>query len=174
MRHGRSEQVEECFAGEDGRLAEGAGGARGVRRSSAAPWAERPPRGSEGRCGLERRRPRQVVGERMPQQGKTPGKNSRPGKEVQERIRKEGTLKAGPDGMEFNSSDGEWYPIRYADMSHKTDAVKWWNEKGREYGAKSKEVRDWMLDPDNYTLEHYSTNRSAGGRLPDRYKSPLK
>ena len=129
MRHGRSEQVEECFAGEDGRLAEGAGGARGVRRSSAAPWAERPPRGSEGRCGLERRRPRQVVGERMPQQGKTPGKYSRTGKEVQERIRKEGTLKDGPDGMEFKSSDGEWYPIRYADMSHKTDAV---SKKGHD------------------------------------------
>lgn len=106
--------------------------------------------------------------------GKTPGKNSRTGKEVQKRMREEGTLRDGPDGVEFKSSDGEWYPISYADMSHKTDAVKWWNEKGREYGAKSRKVRDWMLESKNYTLEHYSTNRSAGGRLPDRYQTPFQ
>ena len=41
-------------------------------------------------------------------------------------------------------------------MTHKIDAVTWWNEVGRKYGPKSKEVRDWMLDPDNYYLEHYS------------------
>ena len=28
------------------------------------------------------------------------------------------------------------------------------------YGAKSKEVRKFMLNPDNYYLEHYSINRS--------------
>ena len=106
--------------------------------------------------------------------GRTPGKNSRTGKEVQERMRKKGTLKDGPDGPIFKASDGEWYSLCDADMSHKKDAVKWWNEKGREYGAKSQEVRDWMLNSKNYTLDHYSKNRSGGARLPDRYKAPLK
>ena len=107
--------------------------------------------------------------------GKTPGKNSRTGKEVQERMRDEGTLIDGPDGPIFKSPEnGRWYPLRDADMSHKTDAVKWWNEKGREFGAKSGEVRKWMRESKNYTLEHFSINRSAGARLPDRYKTPLK
>lgn len=107
--------------------------------------------------------------------GKTPGKNSRTGKEVQERMRDEGTLRDGPDGPIFKSPEnGRWYPLRDADMSHKTDAVKWWNEKGREFGAKSGEVRKWMRESKNYTLEHFSINRSAGARLPDRYKTPLK
>lgn len=107
--------------------------------------------------------------------GKTPGKNSSTGKEVQERMRDEGTLRDGPDGPIFKSPEnGRWYPLRDADMSHKTDAVKWWNEKGREFGAKSGEVRKWMRESKNYTLEHFSINRSAGARLPDRYKTPLK
>ena len=45
-------------------------------------------------------------------------------------------------------------------MAHKVDAVSWWNSVGRKYGAKSKEVRKFMLNPDNYYLEHYSINRS--------------
>jgi len=106
--------------------------------------------------------------------GRTPGKNSRTGKEVQERMRKKGTLKDGPDGPIFKASDGEWYSLCDADMSHKTDAVKWWNEKGRKYGVKSKEVRDWMLDSKNYTLEHYGKNRSDGGKIIDRYLPPLE
>ena len=106
--------------------------------------------------------------------GRTPGKNSRTGKEVQERMRKEGKLRDGPDGPEFKASDGEWYPLKDADMAHNKDAVKWWNESGREFGAKSKEVRDWMLDSNNYTLDHYGINRSAGAKLPDRYLPPLK
>lgn len=106
--------------------------------------------------------------------GRTPGKNSRTGKEVQERMRKEGKLRDGPDGPEFKASDGEWYPLKDADMAHNKDAVTWWNETGRELGAKSKEVRDWMLDSSNYTLDHYGINRSAGAKLPDRYLPPLK
>ncbi|MBR0565974.1 hypothetical protein J5J83_07585 [Azoarcus sp. L1K30] len=105
--------------------------------------------------------------------GRTPGKSSKTGKEVQERMRKEGTLRDGPDGPEFKASDGEWYPLKDADMAHNTDAVKWWNETGRNYGAKSSEVRKWMLDARNYTLDHYSYNRSAGAKLPDRYLPPL-
>jgi hypothetical protein len=106
--------------------------------------------------------------------GRTPGKNSRTGQAVQARMRAEGTLRDGPEGTEFKASDGEWYPLEDADMSHKTDAVKWWNETGRQYGPKSPEVRTWMLDPDNYTLDHYSINRSSGAKLPDGYLPPLE
>jgi 1,4-alpha-glucan branching enzyme len=42
-------------------------------------------------------------------------------------------------------------------MAHKVDAVSWWNSVGRKYGAKSKEVRKFMLNPDNYYLEHYGS-----------------
>lgn len=34
-------------------------------------------------------------------------------------------------------------------MSHIADALKWWNREGRKYGAKSKKVREWMLDSKN-------------------------
>ena len=45
-------------------------------------------------------------------------------------------------------------------MAHIKDAVVWWNEKGRFYGAKAPEVRAFMLDSNNYYLELYSINRS--------------
>ncbi|MBK8336494.1 MAG: HNH/ENDO VII family nuclease [Sterolibacteriaceae bacterium] len=106
--------------------------------------------------------------------GRTPGKESRTGKEVQDRMRKEGKLRDGPDGPEFKASNDRWYPLKDADMAHRTDAVKWWNETGRQYGAKSPEVRDWMLDSKNYTLDLYSINRSKGAQLPDRYLPPLQ
>jgi hypothetical protein len=90
-------------------------------------------------------------------------------------MEKEGKIRTGPDGSkEFLASDGKWYDLSKADMTHKTDAVTWWNETGRHYGAKSPEVRKWMPDPDNYTLDHYSLNRSAGAKLDQQYLPPLK
>lgn len=50
-------------------------------------------------------------------------------------------------------------------MGHIHDAVTYWNETGRYLGAKSKEVRKWMLDSDNYILEYFSTNRGKGAKL---------
>lgn len=64
--------------------------------------------------------------------------------------------------------------MKYADMSHKKDAVTWWNKTGRKYGSKSKEVREWMLNSKNYYLDHRSINRSAGAKLGEKYKIPLK
>jgi hypothetical protein len=106
--------------------------------------------------------------------GRTPGKNSRTGRKVQERMQAEGKLRNGPDGTEFKASDGEWYPLKDADMAHNADAVTWWNETGRQYGAKAPEVREWMLDPNNYTLDHYSINRSLGAQIGQTYLPPLK
>lgn len=42
------------------------------------------------------------------------------------------------------------------------------------YGAKSKEVRKFMLNPDNYYLEHYSINRSQEPKLKQTYLPPTK
>jgi len=108
--------------------------------------------------------------------GRTPGKNSRTGRDVQARMRKNGELKEDPltGKTIFKASDGKWYPLKKADMAHRTDAVKWWNSTGRKYGAKSPRVREWMLKPKNYKLDHYSLNRSAGAKLKDRYLPPLR
>jgi hypothetical protein len=82
-------------------------------------------------------------------------------------MQEENTIRTDPDtgAKEFQASDKQWYPLSKADMAHKTDAVTWWNDEGRSYGAKSPKVRDWMLDPNNYYLEHYSINRSQGAIL---------
>lgn len=108
--------------------------------------------------------------------GRTPGKSSRTGKEVQDRMREEGKLKTDPITGEtsFQASDGKWHDLSKADMAHNRDAVKWWNAEGRKFGGKSPEVRKWMLDSKNYTLEHYSINRSAGAKLGETYQPPLK
>ncbi|MGB2536743.1 GH-E family nuclease [Hafnia paralvei] len=67
--------------------------------------------------------------------------------------------------MVIQASDDNWYPLSEADIAHKTDAVIWWNQTGRALGAKSEEVRKWMLDSNNYYLDHFSINRSAGAKL---------
>ncbi|MGH0796964.1 hypothetical protein ACQVTT_22700 [Bacillus mycoides] len=109
--------------------------------------------------------------------GRTPGKRSQTGREVIERMKNENPprIRTTRRGItEFKASDGEWYELSQADMAHRTDAVSWWNSVGRHYGAKSKEVRKWMLDSDNYELDHYSLNRSAGAKLGERYLPPTK
>ena len=46
--------------------------------------------------------------------------------------------------------------------------------KGRNYGARSPEVREFMTDPNNYYLEYYGINRSQGTQIGETYKPPLK
>lgn len=76
--------------------------------------------------------------------------------------------------MEFYSEKGKrWYPISEADMAHTTDAVTYWNTEGKFYGAKSPEVREWMLNSKHYELEHFSINRSEGARLGENYDPPV-
>ncbi len=107
--------------------------------------------------------------------GATPGKASKTGQEVIKRMEQEGKIRKDPFGKtEFQASDGKWYDIKEADMAHKYDAVTWWNETGRYYGAKSPEVRKWMLDPNNYYLDHFSINRSQGAQLNENYLPPIK
>ena len=109
--------------------------------------------------------------------GRTPGKGSRTGREVIERMEKDGKIIRDPvtgEPTHFMDSKGNWRPMADGDMAHNVDAVKWWNETGREYGARAPEVRDWMLDSKNYTVDYYGYNRSAGAGLPDVYRPPLK
>lgn len=90
-------------------------------------------------------------------------------------MKSEGLIKQGDNGLLFYDKEKKaWYDISEADMGHKTDAVKYWNKVGRKFGPKSKEVRQWMLNSDNYELQHYSSNRSNGAKLTDRYKKPIK
>lgn len=108
--------------------------------------------------------------------GKTPGKASKAGLEVQARMREAGTLRnnAVTGEPEFLASNDKWYPLEDADMAHyPVDAVTYWNETGRKFGPKSTEVRQWMNSSKNYTLDHYSLNRSAGARLGQEYLPPL-
>ncbi|MCC2506186.1 HNH/ENDO VII family nuclease [Bacillus cereus] len=78
--------------------------------------------------------------------------------------------------MELKLNRKVFYKVTYlskSDMAHLTDAVSWWNSI-RHYGAKSKEVRKWMLDSVNYELDHFSLNRLAGAKLSERYLPPTK
>lgn len=111
---------------------------------------------------------------RLQYMGKTPGKGSKTGKAVIARMKEEGKIREVRGEMQFQASNGKWYPISEADMAHRTDAVSWWNSVGRNYGPKSPKVREFMLDPNNYYLEHYSINRSQGAKLGQNYLPPLE
>jgi hypothetical protein len=99
------------------------------------------------------------------------------GRNVIERMTAEGTYREGEGGPEVQTQDlssGEegWHPAEDTDMSHKTDAVTWWNTTGRFFGPKAPEVRRFMLDSENYTLEPSSLNRSRGAKLREEYQPP--
>jgi hypothetical protein len=108
--------------------------------------------------------------------GRTPGKGSKTGNEVFDRMKNEVPPRARIKGgkKQYKDSKGNWRDLKTADMAHKTDAVKWWNSTGKNYKARSKQVRDWMLDSKNYDLDHYSLNRSAGAKLKTTYQLPKK
>ena len=124
--------------------------------------------------------PSKTKSDRLQYMGRTPSKYSHTGREVLNRMRSEeliqgeGPLLPGnPNELEVIGSDGKWYNIdRTVDMAHKIDAVSWWNEKGRFFGPKSPEVREFMLDSNNYRLEPQSINRSAGAKLGQKYMPP--
>ncbi|MBS7566736.1 DUF4280 domain-containing protein [Mucilaginibacter sp. Bleaf8] len=120
------------------------------------------------------------ISKRLKYLGRTPGKASKTGLEVFERMKKSGLAREVTDDFgnvvkEFYDADNKiWRNIKEADMGHIHDAVSWWNSTGRYYGAKSKEVREWMLDSKNYIYEYYKTNRSRGAQLLEEYLPPMK
>ncbi len=112
------------------------------------------------------------ISKRLQFLGRTPGKSSKTGREVFERMLngKPPTARVKRIGKkeikEFWDYDNQkWRNIKEADMGHIEDAVSYWNNTGRYLGAKSKEVRKWMLDSDNYVYEYFRTNRSKGAIL---------
>jgi HNH/ENDO VII superfamily nuclease with conserved GHE residues len=117
---------------------------------------------------------------RLRYMGTTPDKYSRTGRDVIERMQAEGLiqgegplLRGNPNNLMMQGAEGTWVRIDGAvDMAHRTDAVTWWNEAGRFHGAKSPEVRQFMLDPNNYVLQQSAINRSAGANLRQTYLPP--
>jgi len=119
--------------------------------------------------------PTKVKSKRLQYLGRTPGKKSSTGKAVIKRMEGEKKIREITAGKkEVLGPDGNWYEIEKTDMGHLEDAVSWWNREGRQHGAKSKEVRDWMKDAKNYELEPSSINRSRGAQLTETYLPPLK
>lgn len=118
------------------------------------------------------------VSKRLKYLGSTPGKASRTGREVIDRMRREGKIRkiGGEDQLIWtNPRTGkpEMYPLKDTDMGHyPVDAVTYWNTTGIKHGPKSQEVRDWMLDPKNYELQPSWYNRSEGAKLGARYNDP--
>ena len=140
--------------------------------------------GSGGAKPAARPRP---VPKRLEYLGATPRKTSRTGREVREKWRVDPSDPNPPVGAvrynrrrrydEFKGEDGNWYKVDSPTTHmghHPKDAVDYWNETGRFHGAKSKEVRDWMLDSDNYRFEHGPLNSARGGQTKSRYKPPVK
>jgi len=120
-------------------------------------------------------------GRRSTYMGGTPDKFSRTGREVLERMRADGLiqgegdlLRGNPNSLQVRKADGTFSPIdSNIDMAHLTDAVSWWNNVGRTLGAKSSEVRQFMLDSKNYEFQPRSINRSDGAKLKQTYQPPL-
>ena len=116
---------------------------------------------------------RRLTSRREQYMGRTPGKASRTGREVIERMKAEGRVLEAEDGtLKIVCPEGGCSDISATDMSHLEDAVAWWNREGYRHGPKSEPVRDFMLDPNNYELESSTTNRSRGARTPERYRDP--
>jgi RHS repeat-associated protein len=83
-----------------------------------------------------------------------------------------------PEVMSVDPNTGQvtWTRLSSAtcDQAHvPVDAVRYWNSTGRWLGARAPEIRNWMLNPENYTIQPRGMNRSAGGSLPDEYKPPI-
>lgn len=128
--------------------------------------------------GQQTARVTRTLSARLRYLGRTPGKSSRTGREVRERMREEGTLRAnrrtGAD--EFLDESGTWRPVDTPQTHmghHPMDAVDYWNQTGRLHGPKSPEVRSWMLDSSNYRFEWGPLNSARGGATTSRYQAPI-
>ena len=117
-----------------------------------------------------------ATSKRLAYMGKTPGKASRTGREVMERMKQEGTIIEARDGslhlVDQSGQDGRVIPLTATDMGHLEDAVSWWNREGHKHGPKADPVRRWMRDPKNYEVQPSDLNRSKGAKLTERYRDP--
>ena len=94
-------------------------------------------------------------------------------------MRAKGNLRDNPltGEEEFRADNGNWYPVNSRDAHmghHPVDVVDYWNNDGRQTGARLEAVRQWMNDPNNYRLEYGPENATRGGMTKSRYLPPLK
>jgi hypothetical protein len=66
----------------------------------------------------------------------------------------------------------DWLPIEYAQMGHIEGASVAWNNRLHPTGARSPQVRAFMLNIDNYRLESAYFNMFDGAVLAPSYKTP--
>lgn len=118
------------------------------------------------------------VSKRRKYLGNTPGKSSRTGRQVIDRMRRNGEIRT-VDGKDLlvwkdpTTNKISYIPLKDTDMGHfPVDAVTYWNDTGIKHGPRSPEVREWMLNPDHYTLQPSSYNRSQGAKLGVPYNDP--
>jgi RHS repeat-associated protein len=129
----------------------------------------------EGKALAQEAKAARAASLRLQYLGSTPGKMSRTGLEVQARMQAEGNLiRIGDRTMikYYDAGSGRyaWTDIANTDMAHRIDAVSWWNAEGVKFGPQSQEVRNFMLNPNNYELQPYWINRSKGAQLTERYQ----
>lgn len=113
--------------------------------------------------------------------GRTPSKYSAVGNKVVNRMRTENKifgegplLRGNPNNLHIINDDNSLTFIDHnVDMAHKQAAVSWWNSVGRQFGARSRQAREFMLDDSNYELQHRTQNRSEGGAMTERYMPPI-
>jgi hypothetical protein len=110
--------------------------------------------------------------------GRTPGKSSRTGRQVVQRMKDEGNLRFTANGaaevryVDPVTKAESWHLIETTDMGHIEAAVTYWNRTGRYFGPKHPEVRKHMRDPAYYELQPSSVNRSNGAKMRERYMPP--
>lgn len=120
-------------------------------------------------------------GSRDEYMGNTPPKSSPTGRQViqnmlSQNIRVDKTwLIQDPDGKIYLQTEyaktGDGYEKIAIDspklhMGHIYDAVKFWNEIGRFTGKKSKCVRDFMMDANNYLIQYGPRNQQLAPHTP--------
>jgi len=114
--------------------------------------------------------------------GPNPKLKDKVGRAVQARMISEGKML--PNGRVRSERDPAgnvtpgrytWYPLNECEMGHVIDAVTWWNTNGRFTGPQSREVQQFMEDPDNYEVEPSVSNQARGralGRVAHYEPSP--
>jgi len=116
---------------------------------------------------------------RLKAMGRTPGKNSATGRNVEAAMKSKGWIKkiGKTKYVKVVITSGGPRVWRKIDstihMGHIVDAVGWWNKTGYKYGARAKQVRAFMLDALNYEFEYGPLNSSNGAKLGQTYRAPL-
>ena len=82
-------------------------------------------------------------------------------------------------GMDIFFRNGAYRPeteegrkILAHELIHVAQSKKREEYRGASREELEREVREWMENAENYYLEYYGHNRSAGGRMTERYLPP--